>query len=141
MNISIADSASVALPNGRLVREFLAKRARPRHEIAGPDFPGDSLSAENPALKLRALADHPRTLAAPKVQLTKELLKQKKDSEAAAKAALATADNSPRKEKKPCLHGKNRDYRGDRRSRSRSRSRHNRPPPIGRLPQEEVSGN
>ena len=33
MNISITDSVSIALPYGRLVRDFLAERARPRHEM------------------------------------------------------------------------------------------------------------
>ena len=35
MNISLTDSADVALFYGRLVREFLAERARPRRDIVG----------------------------------------------------------------------------------------------------------
>ena len=144
MNISIVDSASVALSYDRLVREFLAERARSRHEIAGPNFFGEFLSVGNPALKLRALAEHPRATAPPKDNLTKEQLKQKKDSEAAAKAASAAANSSPRREKQPWRQDKNRDNRDARRSRSRSLSRRNRPP-SGRLPprrsQWELSGN
>ena len=125
MNISIVDSASVALSYGRLVRESLSERARSRHEIAGPNFFGEFLSVGNPALNLRALADHPRAPAVPKVQLTNEQLKLKKDSSAATKAALAAANSSPRREKQPWRQDKNRDYRNNR---SRSRSRRNRSP-------------
>ena len=67
MNISIVESASVALSYDRLVREFLAGRARSRHEIAGPSFFGDFLSVENPASKLKAVAGNPRAASAPRI--------------------------------------------------------------------------
>ena len=50
MNISLTDSAAVAMPYGRLVREFLAGRARSRHgNTIGGNFRGDVLSVWNPA--------------------------------------------------------------------------------------------
>ena len=82
MNISIVDSASVALSYDRLVREFLAERARSRREITGDTFFSDFLSVENPASKLRDTAEHPRDVAAPK-GAPKEVAKEKKFPETA----------------------------------------------------------
>ena len=110
MNISIAGSASAALPYGRLACEFLAERARSWREVDGPNFPGEFLSVGNPPSKLRAVIGHPRATAAPKVHLAKERLKQK-NSEPAAKAALAAANGSPRRAKHPWRYDKNRDAR------------------------------
>ena len=59
MNISITDSASVALPYGRLARGFLSERERSRREVSGVNSFGDCLSVENPDLELRAAAEHP----------------------------------------------------------------------------------
>ena len=133
MNISIVESASVALSYDRLVREFLSERARSRHEISGPNFFGDFLSVENPALKLKALAEHPRTAPPPVDPAAKaELLKQKKEAAAAAKAAAtaaaaaaAKAKGSPRREKQPYRY---RDRHQQPRSRSRSRRNRSRTP-------------
>ena len=77
-------------------------------------------------MKLRALAEHPRATAPLKDKITKEQLKQKKDSEAASKSALDAANGSPRREKQHWRQGKYRDRKIQRRSRSRSRSRRNR---------------
>ena len=127
MNISIVDSASVALPYGRLVREFLAERARSRHELTGPNFFGDFPSVENPSLKLRALAEHPRALFPPKYTATKaEQLKLKKEDAAAAKAAAASALRSHRREKQPFRNERAKDRKHPARSRSRSRPRRRR---------------
>ena len=132
MNISIAESASAALPYGRLIREFLGERARSRREITGPNFPGGFLSVWNPALKLRALAKHPRATAVQKDKPAKaDLLKQtKKEADAASKAdasaASAKQKGVPRREKQPCRHDRGRDRQYQPRSRSRSRSRRNR---------------
>ena len=129
MNISIVESTSVDFPYVRLAREFLAERARSRHEIAGPNFFGDFLSVENPALKLMALAENPRAAAAPNDPNTKaEILKQKKEKAAAAAAAAAAAKEkgTPRREKQPYRHDRGRDRPFQPRSRSRSRSRRNR---------------
>ena len=61
MNISITDSAAVALSYGHLVREFLAERARSRYEMTlGGSFFIDFLTVGNPATKLRATAVNPR---------------------------------------------------------------------------------
>ena len=131
MKISIVESASVALSYDRLIREFLAERARSRHEITGPNFFGEFSSVGNPDLKLRALAEHPRVTAMPKDQPTKaELLKQKKEAAAVAKAAAAAnaakEKGSPRREKQPYRHDRGRGRLYQPRSRSRSRSRRNR---------------
>ena len=96
----------MALAYGRFAREFLAERARYRHEIAGPNFFGEFLSVCNPALKLRALAEHHRATATPKDKPTKERLKLKKESEADAKASAASPSGSPRREKQPYRQGK-----------------------------------
>ena len=65
MNISITDSASIALPYGRSVKDFLAERARPRHEaMLGETFFGDYFPVGNPATEIRAAAERPRAAAA-----------------------------------------------------------------------------
>ena len=125
MNISIVDSASAALSYGRLVREFLAERARSRREISGPSFFSDFPLIGNPALKLKALAEHPRAAPPPKYPATKaDLLKQKKEAAAAAKAAAAAATTAATKEKGSPRRERPR-YR-NRYEQRRSRSRRNR---------------
>ena len=134
MNMSIVDSATVALAYDRLVREFLAERARSRHELNGPSFFSDFLSVENPALKLKALAEHPRGGGAPRDQPSKaELQKQKKEAAAAAKAAAAAASSakdkgrgSPKRDRQQYRQDRGRDRYQQPRSRTRSRSRRNR---------------
>ena len=133
INMSVVDSATVALAYDRLVREFLAERARSRHELNGPSFFSDFLSVENPALKLKALAENPRGGGAPRDQQSKaELQKQKKEAAAAAKAAAAAAAAAKEKARgspKRDWHQNRQDRGRDRyhpRSRTRSRSRRNR---------------
>ena len=65
MNISITDSAAIALSYGRLAREFLAGKALSRQDVDSAKFRGDFLDVGNPALKLRASAEHPRPANAP----------------------------------------------------------------------------
>ena len=60
MNISITDSAAIALSYDRLVREFLAEKDRSRQEVNSTTYFADFLSVGNPALKIRAMAEHPR---------------------------------------------------------------------------------
>ena len=83
MNISIADSAAVALSYGRLVRGFLAERARSRHEMTlGDSFFSDFLSVENPDTKLRATAANPRSAPQPQPKnVTKEQPNAKKKND------------------------------------------------------------
>ena len=79
MNIQITDSAAMALSSDRMVREFLAEWDRPRRENAiGVNFSSDFLSVENPAMKLRALADHPRAAVPTRVPNKEPTARQKK---------------------------------------------------------------
>lgn len=113
MNISITESAAIALSYDRLVREFLAERARSRHEINSPTFFSEFLSVENPALKLRASAEHPRAIGHTKGQSKG----QKKD--------LAAETAQPRSQARE--KGRSPDKSGKkRRSRTRSPSRRKR---------------
>ena len=67
INISVIDTAAIALAYGRMVREFLVERARARREMAlGDSYFFDFLSVENAALKLRATAEQPRPSQVPK---------------------------------------------------------------------------
>ena len=72
MDVSITDSAAMALSYDRLVRGFLGERDRSRRETTtGGNCPIDFLPVENPAMKLRATAEHP-SAAVPTQVTTKE---------------------------------------------------------------------
>ena len=105
MNIAITDSASMDLSYDRLEREFLAERDRSRHENAiGVNFSIDSISVENQAMKLRALAEHPRaavTTMAPNKEPTARQTKKVKETERDATARpLSRRRSRPRSVKK-----------------------------------------
>ena len=59
MHIPTTDSAAIALSYDRMAREFLAEKARSRQKVDIAAFSTDFLSVGNPALKLRAIAEHP----------------------------------------------------------------------------------
>ena len=64
LHISTTYTTSVALSYGRLVKDFLVARARPRAEYpVGGDFFLDFISEENHPLKLRAIAAQPARVA------------------------------------------------------------------------------
>ena len=99
--------------------------ARPRHEMVGGNFYGEFHSVENPALKLRAVAEHHRTPAQPK-GVPKAPTKTKKDSESA----------QPRSHKRSYRRS---DRKQDRRSRTRSRPKRKARTPRGRpLPKRRI---
>ena len=105
MKISITDSAAMALSYDRPGREFSAERDRSRQEKAiGVNFPIDFLSVGNPAMKLRALAEHPRaavTTMAPNKEPTARQTKKVKETERDATARpLSRRRSRPRSVKK-----------------------------------------
>ena len=134
MSLSITDSAAVALSYGRLAREFLAERGRPRRENSiGVNFFSDSLSVENPAMKLRALAERPRAVVPAKVpvkepvtRLTKKEKEKEKENERNTASQQRSAKRSrPRSVKKSADRS-----RARARSKRRARTPYRRKPPM-----------
>ena len=87
LNIATTDAIAIALAYDRMVREFLAERARSRSETTiGESYFYDSLSAGNTALEIRSTDGDPRfdtkTKPGPKQKPKKEPKKGRKHNAA-----------------------------------------------------------